>query len=598
MRAWPSGYRKSGIAVATVRAGVPMSIVNVSLRLRMILAIAALVVALVSGMSWLSVHAQREALAKLSRDTSTMTGSAAGQQASALKGVLDEQIGASQAALQTKAQSLAALVANLAPTALLTFDTNALSSLCQQASADRDVEECTISDAQGKQLATFHKPGGDANEASRVTAPIEQNGQKLGLVVLSVSLVSVKQQEGNIKRGYSALQATMEKVYGGMEAGVEAQSRSQGKQAVDLALKTGAGALVLGLICALWISNSVVGPLRLTVRTLEKIAEGDLTQRLAVRSRDEIGQMARALNHTLEKMKSAVQAIKCGAERVASSSGDLSGAAGQMSGSSRQASDRAHAVAAAAEELTANTKSVAQGMQDATTNLTCIASSTEQMTATVNEIAGNSEQARQVTEEAVEQAARISEKMIQFGQSTREIGKITETIAKISSQTNLLALNATIEAARAGAAGKGFAVVASAINELARQTAAAAGDIRTRVSGVQTSTAESIAEIEKVSHVIQDVSSIVTSIATAIEQQAAVSKDMACNIAEASAGVGNANSRVSEASLATQEIATATVSVDRAASQMANSIEQVNESASALSHVAEQLQSTVAWFRV
>jgi methyl-accepting chemotaxis protein len=220
------------------------------------------------------------------------------------------------------------------------------------------------------------------------------------------------------------------------------------------------------------------------------------------------------------------------------------------------------------------------------------------MTSTVNEIANNSGKARQVTEEASLQTVRISEMMVHLGQSTSEIGRITEAITEISAQTNLLALNATIEAARAGSAGKGFAVVASEIKELAKQTAAATEDIRTRISGVQSSTAESIAEIEKVSKVIHNVSCIVTTIATAIEEQATVTRDLAGNIAEATTGVGDANSRVSEASLATQEIAKATVGVGNAASQIADSIEQVEGSAAELSRVAEQLQTTVAWFRV
>ena len=79
-----------------------------------------------------------------------------------------------------------------------------------------------------------------------------------------------------------------------------------------------------------------------------------------------------------------------------------------------------------------------------------------------------------------------------------DIGKVTETITEISAQTNLLALNATIEAARAGTAGKGFAVVANEIKELAKQTTAATEDIKSRIEGVQTSTALGISEIEEV----------------------------------------------------------------------------------------------------
>jgi methyl-accepting chemotaxis protein len=220
------------------------------------------------------------------------------------------------------------------------------------------------------------------------------------------------------------------------------------------------------------------------------------------------------------------------------------------------------------------------------------------MTSTIGEIAGNSEKARRITEEATLQAARIGEQMNQLGAAAQQIGKVTETITEISSQTNLLALNATIEAARAGSAGKGFAVVANEIKELAKQTAAATEDIKGRIAGVQSSTAGGIAEIGKVTQVIREVSEIVASIAAAIEEQSTVTKDIARNIAEASIGVGDANKRVSETSEATAEIAKEIVGVDRAAGQIADGSEEIKASATGLSGVAEQLQSTVARFRI
>src|SRR5450755_3889605 len=128
--------------------------------------------------------------------------------------------------------------------------------------------------------------------------------------------------------------------------------------------------------------------------------------------------------------------------------------------------------------------------------------------------------------------------MNQLGQAAREIGKVTETINEISSQTNLLALNATIEAARAGSAGKGFAVVANEIKLLAQQTASATEDIKVRIGGVQSSAADGIAEVERVSRIIHEVSDLVSSIAAAIEEQTTVTKDIARNIAHASNGVG------------------------------------------------------------
>ena len=190
----------------------------------------------------------------------------------------------------------------------------------------------------------------------------------------------------------------------------------------------------------------------------------------------------------------------------------------QMSDGSHRVSGNAHAVAAVVEQMTANVQSVASGMEQTSTSLASVASATEQMTSTIGEIAGNSEKARRITEEATRQTARIAEQMNQLGAAAQLIGKVTETITEISSQTNLLALNATIEAARAGSAGKGFAVVANEIKELARQTAAATEDIKSRIAGVQSSASGGIAEIGKVSQIIHDVSDSVSSTAAAIEE--------------------------------------------------------------------------------
>ena len=304
------------------------------------------------------------------------------------------------------------------------------------------------------------------------------------------------------------------------------------------------------------LTRSIASPLAAAVSHLNEVAEGDLSKDAPAEFQargDEIGLLARAKQLMIENLRQMVKELSGGVEVLSSSSSELSANSGQMSEGGRQASDKAHAVAAAAEEMTANVVSVAAGMEQTTTNLTSVASATEQMTATIGEIAANSEKARRITEEATRQAARISEQMNHLGKAAQEIGKVTETITEISSQTNLLALNATIEAARAGSAGKGFAVVANEIKELAQQTAAATEDIKTRIAGVQSSTAGGIAEIEKVSQVIHEVSDIVASIAAAIEEQATVTKDIARNIGEATAGVRDANSRVAESSQVTAE---------------------------------------------
>jgi methyl-accepting chemotaxis protein len=357
--------------------------------------------------------------------------------------------------------------------------------------------------------------------------------------------------------------------------------------------------LAISIFLGITISRSIAVPLTVAINQLGHMAQGDLSLDVTDESQargDEIGMLARATQKMIVNLRAMIGEISAGIQMLASSSTELSSSSAQMTTGSRGASDKAHSVAAAAEEMSSNVTSVASGMEQTTTNLASVASATEQMTATIGEIAGNSEKARRITGEATRQSARITEQIKQLGQAAHEIGKVTETITEISSQTNLLALNATIEAARAGSAGKGFAVVAGEIKALAQQTAAATEDIKNRIAGVQSATSGGIAEIDKVSHVIQEVSDIVASIAAAIEEQATTTKDIARNVTEASQGVADANTRVAETANVSKTIAKDIQFVDHVAGDMANGSDQVRTSATELAGLAENLRVTAARF--
>jgi methyl-accepting chemotaxis protein len=389
------------------------------------------------------------------------------------------------------------------------------------------------------------------------------------------------------------------------QQGELAESNRRGGQVISQAIAVMALVTLLVLVgCALTaavLTRNIARPLTAAVSHLEDVARGDISHDIPPRELDrgdEIGALSKAMQTMSTSLRSMIGSINEGVGVLSSSSAELSANSGAMSNGSREASGKAHAVAAAAEEMNANVNSVAAGMEQTATNLSSVATATEEMTSTIGEIATNSEKARRITEEATRQAGRISEQMNHLGKAAQEIGKVTETITEISSQTNLLALNATIEAARAGSAGKGFAVVANEIKELAKQTAAATEDIKTRIAGVQSSTAGGIAEIGKVSQVIHEVSDIVAAIAAAIEEQATATKDIARNIGEASTGVRDANLRVSESSQAAQSIALEIAGVDQATSTMADGSEQVRASATGLSKLAEALQTTVSRFQV
>jgi methyl-accepting chemotaxis protein len=188
--------------------------------------------------------------------------------------------------------------------------------------------------------------------------------------------------------------------------------------------------------------------------------------------------------------------------------------------------------------------------------------------------------------------------MTRLGEAADEVGKVTDTIAGISSQTNLLALNATIEAARAGSAGKGFGVVANEVKELAQQTSAAAVDIKRKISGIQASTRGAVNDIREIADVIQNVSDLVSSIAVAIEEQSVVSQDIASNIGGAMVGVREANGQVSETSKVSLNIAMDIAAVDESAGHIAEGTGQVSVAAQDLSALSERLNAMLEKFKV
>lgn len=356
----------------------------------------------------------------------------------------------------------------------------------------------------------------------------------------------------------------------------------------------------VGIVIALLISRAILLPVRNCVDLLKDISEGegDLTKRLPVDSKDEIGQLAQYFNTFVEKLQRIIAEISGNAQTVASSATQLSAVSKQTTQSVQSLSSKTSTVATAAEEMSANITSVAAGMEETTTNLSSVAAATEEMTSTIGEISGNTERARGTTDSAARQVDNFAGILRDLGASAQEIGKVTDTISAISSQTNLLALNATIEAARAGEAGRGFAVVANEIKELALKTAEATNDIRTKINGIQNATGSAVTDIGHIVKVIGDVNEIVTTIAAAIEEQSAVTREVATNINQATTGVQDVSVRASEMSGVSRDIAQDITAVDSITGDIRSGGEQVEASAEELSKLAEQLKGLVNQFKI
>ncbi len=360
--------------------------------------------------------------------------------------------------------------------------------------------------------------------------------------------------------------------------------------------------VLLGLTGAgvAFVSKRITRPIVTASDMLKDIAqgEGDLTRRLEVNSRDEVGEMAKWFNMFVENIQRIIASVAENARQVNDSSSELNAISDQMSAGAGQTSDKANTVAAASEEMSTNMNSVAAAMEQASTNVGMVASAAEEMTATINEIAQNTEKARGITGEAVTQAGNASGQVAELGTAAQEIGKVIETITEISEQVNLLALNATIEAARAGEAGKGFAVVANEIKDLARQTAEATGEIKSRVEGIQNSTEGTVTEIGNITRVVNEVNEIVSTIATAVEEQSVTTNEIAGNVSQAAQGIDEVNENVAQSSSVSTEISQDIAEVTQNASEISNSSSQISLSAESLSQLAQQLNDMVGRFKV
>jgi len=377
---------------------------------------------------------------------------------------------------------------------------------------------------------------------------------------------------------------------------------AEGKTSADRGRLITIACLVAGFVLAITLgfllTHLITKPLFKGVDLAKAMAAGDLTKTMNVDQKDEIGTLAKSLNEMAGNLRRMFGDISRGVARVDESSVQLAAISNQMSAGAESTAARSGQVAAAAEEMSVNQSSIAAAMEQASVNVNMVAAAAEEMSATINEIASNSSKAKEITTAAVNQSQKASERVNELGRAADEINKVTEAITEISEQTNLLALNATIEAARAGEAGKGFAVVANEIKDLAKQTAMATLDIKTKIQGIQQATGVTVKEINEISEVIADVDKIVATIAAAVEEQTATTREIAQNVQQASQGIAEVNENVSQSSTVSAEIASDITAVNSSANEMSKAGNQVKVSAEELSNIAEKLKVMVAKFTI
>jgi methyl-accepting chemotaxis protein len=553
------------------------------------------------------------------------------------------------------AQSMAMLLTKVAPPAILNNDYTALISYAKAAGSNENVVYAMYFKPNGKpyvryidkskeKIKEYIKSGKGKKKYEKIISAskndptvlivmemMELEGNDLGYLVLCMSKEQINWKIKEMSTGFNTLiKENSKKIESILDSESLKVKKSMGKILAEVSKKNKSAVKKIGLsilqfssdvknqiknkiwlfgiICCFLIFISawflfkhlVSKPLKEITSGLRDIAtgEGDLTQRLGIESKDELGELAKWFNAFVEKLQEIISDIAGNSEKLNSSSSTLLSISKEMSDGADKTSAQSNTVATAAEKMSSNMSSVAVALEESSTNINMVSSATEEMTSTINEIAENTKKTRTNSNQAVSRTKKASGKIENLSKSAKDIGKVIETITDISEQTNLLALNATIEAARAGEAGKGFAVVASEIKNLARQTAEATLKIKEKIVGIQDSTKETVSEIEEITVSIDSVNEMIDTVAAAVEEQSVTTKEISANVSQAAIGIKEVTENVTQSSSVAHDITNDIVNVNQIANKMSNNCTKVNISSDELSKLSGDLENIVGRFKI
>lgn len=327
---------------------------------------------------------------------------------------------------------------------------------------------------------------------------------------------------------------------------------------------------LLVILLAFVVAKRLFSPVEKILARVQDIAAGDLTQRVALKRNDELGQLANGFDLFAEKMQELMTKVSGAGNRVHTLATELTSLSDQTSTEMDNQADRMTQVAATVEELSATAASVARQSAGATSSAAESGTQAQSGRDDVDSLI----QRIQKIDDVVSLGADTTKTL---GERAHQIGNVINVINDIADQTNLLALNAAIEAARAGEHGRGFAVVADEVRKLAERTTIATQEISESISGIQKDATEAV---NRMSEGAEQVHLGVA--------EAKASGDYLQRIVEASGGV---HTMVTSIAAAADEQSTVTATISGDIDAVATSARRTNDAAKSTSNVANDLSS-------
>lgn len=538
--------------------------------------------------------------------------------------------------LKESANDMAELLASVAPRAIWDNDVPTLSDFARRAQRNPNVLFVIYDNAEGEHLTRYLNRQNPINQALMekgqgeraldkvldaarrdpsvyfVEASISPNGAQIGKVLMGVSTAAVDQELKALDQRFAALIASGEQLVGeslgaaAADSGKTLQARLETAQnsatamqantaqtvrdaAGELRWRIGVGLVLVGLgvllVVAVVLGRRVVSKLRLLIAALDDLAagEGDLTKRVALDSRDEIGDMASAVNRFVNKLQPIVREAGEVAQRTGVEIGTM---AQRNAGADAAAALQRDEVAASLRDLSSmadEAQAESHAMQAALQQVVDIRQATDensrastQLAKLIEKLAGEVESGSQVIERLAKQSEQIE--------------VVLTVIHGIAEQTNLLALNAAIEAARAGETGRGFAVVADEVRALASKTQSSTGDIQAHIVALQQGAKEAVATIGQAGRqasegllVLRDNERRQQSVQAAVEQ--------------VHAAIGLATRAAEQQANGAQAVRGRVENIHAQAERSAEVVMQTTASSKVLDDLAAQLRASLGQFR-